>query len=90
MPFRDWSEEDYEAFQESAYQNIFAAIDGVQGLSDIDQERAEELFDQGWLTFGSYSKERIEEIRNDFYNLVGIEEWMFDWEEYRELYAEAG
>jgi hypothetical protein len=90
VAFRDWSEGDYEDFSNAAYENIYANIDGVQGLNDEGQERAEELFEQGWLTFGEYSPEELQSIRDDFYDLVGLTEDMFDWIEYRDLYAEAG
>lgn len=90
MSFRDWSDADFEEFAAGAYENIYANIDGVQGLNQEGQDRAEELFELGWLTFGEYSYEELEAFRSDFYDLVGISEAQFDWLEYRELYADAG
>ncbi len=89
MGFRDWSADDKEAFDEVATQNIFSQLDS-QDLSDEQYEEAQELFEAGWLTFGEYSKEQLDNIRDDFYDLMGIQEDMFDWEEYRDLYSEMG
>jgi hypothetical protein len=89
VPFRDWSEDDYEQFKEDAEQNIFREMDS-QPLSDEQYEEAQALFEAGWLTFGEYSKESLDAIRDAFYDLMGIDEDQFDWQEYRDLYSEAG
>lgn len=86
--FRDWSESDYDSFYQEAYQNIFNEIPSVPDLDQDRLEAAEELFEQGWLTFGEYSKEQLDSIRDAFYDMVYITEDMFDWEEYRELYSD--
>ena len=86
--FRDWSYGDYQYFKDQANEAIFNNIAGIEGLNEEQLETAEELFQQGWLTFGEYSPEQLYDIREDFYNLVGIDEDMFDWEEYRDLYSE--
>lgn len=88
MAFRDWSDDDYQSFHDAAFQNIFNEIPSVPELDDERLEKAEALFEAGWLTFGEYSKEELDAIRDEFYNMVFIQESMFDWEEYRELYNE--
>lgn len=90
MSFRDWSEGSYEEFYQGAYESIYNNIEGTIYLSNEQQERAEALFEAGWLTFGEYSPNELDAIRNDFYDLVGLDESDFDWVEYRELYDSAG
>jgi hypothetical protein len=88
--YRDWSDADLEYFEERNWSQIYSNIDGIQGLDEEGQERAAELYEQGWLTFGVYSPDELQEIRDEFFDLVGLDESQFDWLEYRELYAEAG
>ena len=94
MPsFRDWSDEEFNSFVSEAETNIFqSGVIGeqLQYLGDEQYEEAQELFEAGWLTFGEYSKEQLDNIRDDFYDLLGIQEDQFDWQEYRDLYSEAG
>jgi hypothetical protein len=90
MSFRDWSDDDYLEFHDDAFTSIFNEIDGVHYLSESDYAQAEQLFEQGWLTFGEYSKEEIDVIRGDFFDLVGLYEGDFDWQEFQDLYAAAG
>jgi hypothetical protein len=90
MAFRDWSPDDYDGFYEAAFQNIFNEIPSVPYLGDEQLERAEALFEAGWLTFGEYSKEQLDVIRDEFYDQMSMQESQFDWEEYRDLYAETG
>lgn len=89
MGFRDWSDDDKEAFDEVATSQIFSQMDSSD-LSDELYEEAQELFEAGWLTFGEYSKEQLDAIRDDFYDIMGIQEDQFDWMEYRDLYSEMG
>lgn len=86
--FRDWSESDYDAFHQAAFDNVFNEIPSVPDLDDERLQAAEELFEQGWLTFGEYSPDQLQSIRDAFYDMVFITEDMFDWEEYRELYSD--
>lgn len=86
MSYRDWSEYDEQSFRDNAYEQIFNEIPSVSDLSEDDIARAEELFDAGWLTFGTYSEDQLYDIREEFYDLVGLYEDDFDWEAYREVY----
>lgn len=90
MSYRDWSQEDYDEFAAAAEQEIFNNLDNLQELNDEQYEEAQTLFEAGWLTFGEYSKEQLDAIRDEFYDLMGIQEQDFDWQEYRDLYSEAG
>lgn len=86
MSYRDWSQEDYEEFAESVEMQVFRERPELQDLSDADFYKAEALFEAGWLTFGEYSKDMLDAIRDEFYDLLNIQERDFDWETYRELY----
>lgn len=86
MSSRDWSEDDFQEFNAEAYEQIFNEIPSVADLSEDDVQMAEQLFEAGWLTFGTYSFEQLQDIRDQFYDLVGLYEDDFDWEAYRELY----
>jgi N12 class adenine-specific DNA methylase len=92
LSYRDWSNGDKREFDELAWQNIYDNLPSVPYLSEDQDDDARELFEKGWLTFGEYSKEELDDIRNDFYNAVFVTPDMFDrlgyWEEYRELYSE--
>jgi hypothetical protein len=88
LSFRDWSEGEYEQFHDDAFANIFNEIPSLPYLDDERYDQAEALFEAGWLTFGEYSKEELDAIRDTFYDMVNMPEDMFDWEEYRELYNE--
>jgi hypothetical protein len=90
VSFRDWSEEDKEAFDERIYTDIYNNIEGVLYLNDEQADQAEALFDAGWLTFGEYSKEQLDAIRDEFFDLVGLDEEDFDWVTYRDDYSEVG
>lgn len=90
MPFRDWSADDYNEFHDRAFETIFNEIPTIPDLDDDRIERAEVLFEAGWLTFGQYSKAELDAIRDEFYDTVFIPASMFDWEEYRDLYSETG
>lgn len=86
MSSRDWSEDDFQEFNAEAYEQIFNEIPSVADLSEDDVQMAEQLFEAGWLTFGTYDFEQLQDIRDQFYDLVGLYEDDFDWEAYRELY----
>ena len=88
MSFRDWSQDDYREFQQNAYERIFDEIPSVADLSEADVISAEELFEAGWLVWGQYSQEQLEDIRDQFYDLVGMNSEDFDWEAFREDYEE--
>lgn len=86
MSYRDWSELDGVEFRGLAYSEIFDNIPSVADLSEDDVMEAEELFTAGWLTFGVYDEEQLYDIRDKFYDLVGLSSEDFDWESYREIY----
>lgn len=86
MSFRDWDEEGYNEFHEAAFESIFNEIPSVNDLNIDDLERAEALFEAGWLTFGEYNGDEIQAIRDEFYDLVNMYEDDFDWAGYREIY----
>jgi hypothetical protein len=87
VPFRDWDEEDYTDFHDAAFEQIFDNIEGVYELDQNQLREAEALFEAGWLTWGGeYTLDEIQAIRGEFYDLVGMYEEEFDWEEFRELY----
>jgi hypothetical protein len=86
VSFRDWSDEGYNEFHDQAFQSIFNEIPSVSDLSIDELERAEALFEAGWLTFGEYSPDELYAIREEFYDQVYINEDQFDWAEYREIY----
>jgi hypothetical protein len=91
VPFRDWSSEQKEAFDEQAYQSVFNNVPSVPYLSDDENEAAREIFALGWLTW-PMAPEEAEEYRQQFYDLTYMPENLFRalglWEEYRELYSE--
>lgn len=87
MAFRDWSDADFEYFQDQAYQSVYNEIISVPYLNEEQDDAARDLFYTGWLDFGASEAER-EAAREDFYDAVGIQESMFDWDEWRELYDE--
>lgn len=86
MSYRDWSEDDHREFNQEAYQRIFDEIPSVGDLSEDDIIQAEELFEAGWLTFGVYDRDQLEDIRDQFYDLVNMYAEDFDWADYREIY----
>lgn len=86
MSFRDWDEEDYSDFHDAAFEEIFGNIEGIYELDQDQLNQAEALFEAGWLTFGEYTPDDLQAIRDEFYDLVGMYEEDFDWEDYRELY----
>jgi hypothetical protein len=86
VSFRDWSEEEYEEFHDATFETIF---NNISGIGDLDQNQlmeAEALFEAGWLTWDTYDMNEIFAIRDEFYDLVGMYEEDFEWEDYRELY----
>ena len=83
--YRDWSEQQYDAFVENTKESILYEMP----IRNEIFPQAEALFEQGWLTFGEWSPDQLNSIRDAFYDLVGIQEDQFDWIEYRELYDEA-
>lgn len=84
MAYADWSEDDYEQFHDAAFLEIFNHFD-LEDLSDEEIERAEELFEAGWLNFNISEIER-EQYREDFYEVMNMRWTSQDWEEFRELY----
>lgn len=86
MSARDWSEEDHREFNREAYEQIFDEIPSVADLSEDDVIRAEELFEAGWLTFNTYDADQLYDIREEFFDLVGLYAEDFDWESFREIY----
>jgi hypothetical protein len=88
MAFADWSQDDYENFHDAAFEEIFNRLDWGY-FDDDNMERAEELFEAGWLNFNISEDER-RAYRDDFYNLTNLELDTDDWETYRELYNETG
>lgn len=88
MAYADWSNEDYERFQEEAFDNIFDNLN-LSGLSGNEIDQAAVLFQTGWLNF-EIDLATVYAAREDFYDLTNYPESEFDWEEFRELYDEAG
>jgi DNA-dependent RNA polymerase auxiliary subunit epsilon len=92
MAFREWSPEQYEFFQEEAWRSIYNEIPSVPYLDEESDEQARDLFEKGWLTFGEYTEEEIDNFRDQFLDIVYMPENLFRslgfWREYRELYAE--
>lgn len=88
MSFRDWTDDQTEYFQDEAYRAVYNNLPTVPYLDPFTDDRARELFAAGWLTFGEYTIEELEDIRNRFYDLINIQESQFDWQDYRLLYAE--
>ena len=85
---RDWNEEELQYFQDEAIANVYGNLPTVPDLPEDIDERARELFIQAWATFDTYSPEQIEQMRQDFFDLIGIQESQFEWFEYKELYLE--
>lgn len=88
MSYRDWTDEQYQEFVGEAYRDVYNNLPSVPYLDMATDDQARELFAQGWLTFGVYSPEQLYDIRDKFYDLIGIQESQFDWVDYRDLYAE--
>lgn len=88
MSYRDWSSDDYDEFYERNLNEIYYQLPTVPDLPPDINEEALELYEKGWLTFGEYSKDELDDIRNDFYDLIGITEDQFDWADWRDLYSE--
>lgn len=92
MAFRDWSDEQYQYFKDEAWRSIYNEIPSVPYLNEDEDDQARELFKQGWLTFGVYSKEELDYYRDKFLDLTYMPENLFRalgfWREYRELYSE--
>src|SRR5260370_35425332 len=88
MTFRDWSYGDSVYFEQEAQERILQEIESYPYLSGAQQDEADELFKNGWLTFGEFSPAELQVIRDDFYDLLGIEEGMFDCTDYRHLHSE--
>lgn len=94
MAFADWSEEEFEFFERSAYNDIFEQFD-FEGLSNEEKGEARELFARGWLDFNASETDRYE-ARLEFADLMGYPVDFntgapedFDWDEFRELYDAA-
>jgi len=60
----------------------------VPYLDEQTDDQARALFEQAWLTFGVYSPDQLEAMRQEFYDLIYIQESQFDWQDYRDLYSE--
>lgn len=88
MAYRDWSDDQIEYFREEAYRDVYNNLPTVPYLDEETDDRARALFAEGWLNFGEYSPEQLEAIRDEFYDLINIQESQFDWEDFRDLYSE--
>jgi hypothetical protein len=85
MAFRDWSEDDYQAFQEDAYASVYNEIYTVPYLTESEDVEARDLFFEGWLNFDATEAQR-EAAREEFYDYVNIDPDEFDWQEWRDAY----
>lgn len=88
MSYRDWTDGQSEYFREEAYRAVYNNLPTVPYLDESTDETARALFEQAWLTFGVYSPEQLEDLRQQFYDLIYIQESQFDWLDYRLLYDE--
>lgn len=62
---------------------IFEGIDNRFDIPDHDREYAETLFEFGWLV-DDISPEMRESARDQFFDAVGIPEWQFPWDDWKE------
>jgi hypothetical protein len=89
VPFRDWSEEQKEYFDQEAFATIYNNVPSVPYLSDDEDEEARRLFTLGWLTW-PISQEEAFEYKQQFYDATYLPENLFRalglWNEYRQLY----
>jgi hypothetical protein len=84
LAYADWSANGYEGFHDAAFIEIFNNLD-FGYMSDEQVERAEELFEAGWLNL-NISEEERRAFRQDFSNFTNYELSSEEWEIYRELY----
>jgi hypothetical protein len=87
LAYADWSPGDYQSFHDAAFEEIFNRLD-FGYFPQEQMERAEELFELGFLNFDITEEER-DYYRLQFSNLTNLELERDDWETYRELYDQA-
>ena len=80
-PYRDgWGENERDLWdtEPNTYRELYSAD---------EWEQLQEAFHNGWLET-DMSKEQHEQWREMFYDISGVEPQSFDWEAYREYWAE--
>lgn len=81
MAYDDW---------DSQFQDFFDEIPGTDYLNSEESSYAEALFDTGFThTAEEYeamglSEDAVQAIRDEFFEYMGLEEYEFDWEGWRE------
>jgi hypothetical protein len=75
---------------DSPFQDFFDEIPGTDYLDDDEQRIVEALFEEGFThTAEEYeamglSEDEVQAIRDEFFDYMGLEEYEFDWEGWRE------
>lgn len=75
---------------DSQFQDFFDEIPGTDYLDDQESDYAETLFEAGFThTAEEYesmglSEDAVQAIRDEFFEYMGLEEYEFDWEGWRE------
>jgi hypothetical protein len=75
---------------DSSFDDLFYDIRQVDYLTASEEREAKALFDEGFTHHAAdydaagLSPEAVAAIREEFFDLVGIDESQFDWEGWRE------
>lgn len=81
MAYDDW---------DSQFQDFFDEIPGTDYLDDQEESIVEALFEAGFThTAEEYeamgmSEDEVQAIRDEFFEYMGLEDYEFDWEGWRE------
>lgn len=81
MAYDDW---------EGSFRDVFDNVPGADYLSDEEFNYAENLFDLGFTHTSEeydsmgYSEDQIQAVRDEYFDLMGIDSRDFDWEGWRE------
>lgn len=72
--YDDWGEE---------FRDVFDDVPGISYFREYEVERAEELFERGFMDRSLTPDERMA-AREEFFDYTGLPEDMFPWDEWRE------
>jgi hypothetical protein len=81
VAYEDWAED---------FREVFDSVPGADYLSDEQEFIAEALFEIGFTMHSEelerlgYSPDDVQSIRDEFFEIMGIDSASFDWEEWRE------
>jgi hypothetical protein len=79
----------YEEWDPS-FQDVWDSTPGTGDLESYEESHAEALFEVGFTHTSEeyeamgYSEDDVAAIREEFFDYMGLEDWQFDWDGWRE------